>query len=50
MANGVTASVGVVTFLTPPSDLEPMVQAADALMYRAKQQGRNQLCREVRPA
>lgn len=49
-ANGVTASVGVVTFLTPPSDLEPMVQAADALMYRAKQQGRNQLCREVRPA
>jgi diguanylate cyclase (GGDEF)-like protein len=50
MANGVTASVGVVTFLDPPSDLEPMVQAADALMYRAKQQGRNQLCREVRPA
>lgn len=49
-ANGVTASVGVVTFLTPPTDLEPMVQAADALMYRAKQQGRNQLCREVRPA
>lgn len=50
MANGVTASVGAVTFLAPPSDLEPMVQAADALMYRAKQQGRNQLCREVRPA
>ncbi|MDP3719424.1 MAG: GGDEF domain-containing protein [Acidobacteriota bacterium] len=50
MSDGVTASVGVVTFLTPPSDLEPMVQAADALMYRAKQQGRNQLCREVRPA
>lgn len=50
MANGVTASVGAVTFLTPPSDLEPMVQAADALMYRAKQQGGNQLCREVRPA
>lgn len=50
MANGVTASVGVVTFLAPPSDLEPMVQAADTLMYRAKQQGRNQLCREVRPA
>jgi diguanylate cyclase (GGDEF)-like protein len=48
-ATGVTASVGVVTFLTPPLSLEPMVQAADALMYQAKQQGRNQLCREVRP-
>ncbi len=49
-ASGVTVSVGVVTFLTPPSDLEPLVQAADAAMYRAKQQGRNQLCCEVRPA
>jgi diguanylate cyclase (GGDEF)-like protein len=49
-ADGVTASVGVITFLTPPADLAPMVQVADALMYRAKQQGRNQLCRDVRPA
>lgn len=49
-SNGVTASVGAVTFLTPPSDLEPMVQAADALMYRAKLQGRNQVFREVHPA
>jgi len=42
--------VGVITFLTPPSELEPMVHAAAALMYQAKQQGRNQLCRDVRPA
>jgi diguanylate cyclase (GGDEF)-like protein len=48
-ATGVTASVGVVTYLTPPPSLEPMVQAADALMYRAKR-GRNQLCREIRSA
>lgn len=47
-SSGVTASVGAVTFLAPPSDLEPMVHDADALMYRAKQQGRNQLCRDVR--
>jgi diguanylate cyclase (GGDEF)-like protein len=49
-ATGVTASAGVVTFLTPPADLETMIHAADELLYRAKEQGRNQLCRDVRSA
>jgi diguanylate cyclase (GGDEF)-like protein len=43
----VTASVGGVTFVVPPAGLEELVQHADALMYSAKQDGRNRLALKV---
>ncbi len=44
---GVTASIGAVTFLAPPPELELLVQQADALMYNAKADGRNRVVRVV---
>lgn len=44
---GVTASVGAVTFMTAPDDLELMVQMADSVMYAAKSDGKNQVHLEV---
>jgi diguanylate cyclase (GGDEF)-like protein len=38
----VTLSVGVVTYPKPPSNLDEMVRAADALMYQAKRDGKDQ--------
>jgi diguanylate cyclase (GGDEF)-like protein len=35
----VTASMGVITFVTPPASVDEMVQAADDLMYTAKHTG-----------
>ncbi len=46
-ATGVTASIGAVTFLVSPLDLELLVQKADALMYNAKEAGRNRIARAV---
>jgi diguanylate cyclase (GGDEF)-like protein len=36
----VTASIGAASFLKPPRDVDLMVQRVDALMYRAKRQGK----------
>lgn len=38
----VTFSIGVVVFLTPPSDLMELFSMADQAMYAAKQNGKNQ--------
>ena len=39
----VTASVGAVSYLTPPPDLDHALAAADALMYEAKLAGKNRV-------
>ena len=39
----VTLSAGVLTYLAPPKSLDEMVKAADALMYKAKKQGKDQV-------
>jgi diguanylate cyclase (GGDEF)-like protein len=39
----VTLSAGVVTYVTPPNSLDQMVRAADALMYKAKKEGKDQV-------
>lgn len=46
-ATGVTVSIGAVTFLVPPPDLERLVHEADALMYKAKEAGRDRIVRVV---
>jgi diguanylate cyclase (GGDEF)-like protein len=38
----VTLSAGVLTYLTPPGNMDEMVRAADTLMYKAKRQGKDQ--------
>jgi diguanylate cyclase (GGDEF)-like protein len=38
---GVTASVGVATFLRPPVDVDVMLHRTDALMYVVKRRGKN---------
>jgi diguanylate cyclase (GGDEF)-like protein len=38
----VTLSAGVVTYIKPPNSLDEMVRAADALMYKAKKEGKDQ--------
>ena len=43
----VTASIGAVTFITVPEDVEGMVQQADSTMYTAKTSGRNRVHHEV---
>jgi len=37
----VTASIGIVTFLSPPKSVDEMIQKADRLMYQAKNSGKN---------
>jgi len=44
-----TFSAGVVTFRTPPKNWEEMTKAADALMYRAKQDGKDRINFDVVP-
>jgi PleD family two-component response regulator len=39
----VTASIGAVTFMSAPRDIEEMVHDADACMYSAKKQGGDQV-------
>jgi len=39
----VTLSAGVLTYVTPPTSLDEMVRAADALMYKAKKKGKDQV-------
>lgn len=40
----VTVSIGVVTFLAPPKDVDSLIRHADALMYQAKRAGKDRLC------
>lgn len=42
-ARAVSVSIGAVTFVTGPFDLEQMIHQADALMYQTKAAGRNRV-------
>ncbi len=43
LSRDITASIGAVTFLTAPDDVETMVQMADSAMYSAKDDGKNRV-------
>jgi diguanylate cyclase (GGDEF)-like protein len=43
----VSVSVGAVTYMLAPDDLETMVQKADAVMYSAKNEGKNRVYLDV---
>jgi diguanylate cyclase (GGDEF)-like protein len=43
----VTFSLGVVTFNSPPNTVDEIINRADALMYSAKQSGKNMIKQEV---
>lgn len=40
----ITLSIGVITFQTLPATAEDMIRKADALMYQAKERGKDQVC------
>lgn len=42
-ASGVTVSIGAVTWPAAPSDITPMIKAADRLMYRVKETSKNRV-------
>jgi diguanylate cyclase (GGDEF)-like protein len=44
---GVTFSIGAVTCETPPDDVDDVIRAADAAMYRAKRAGKGRVERVV---
>jgi diguanylate cyclase (GGDEF)-like protein len=44
-----TTSVGAITFLCPGGDVDRMVQRVDAMMYRAKREGKGRLEHAVTP-
>ncbi len=43
----VTFSIGVLTFVSAPSDADEMFRLADQLMYSAKKEGKNTICYQV---
>jgi diguanylate cyclase (GGDEF)-like protein len=43
----VTMSVGLLTCGSPPDSCDQALRQADALMYRAKSEGKNRVCHEV---
>ena len=43
----VTASIGVVTFNTPPLSIDEVIREADSCMYSAKQNGKNMIKYQV---
>lgn len=43
----ITVSIGVTTFVTPPTDVEELVSRADALMYTVKRHGKDGLVAEA---
>lgn len=43
----ITASIGAITFLRAPGSVEAAVQGADALMYRAKHEGKSRVVLEA---
>ena len=42
----VTFSIGGVTFLSPPENIDEMIKRADEVMYSVKQSGKNHLRQE----
>jgi PleD family two-component response regulator len=40
---GVTLSAGVISFASPPASVDEMIHQADALMYKAKAGGKNDI-------
>lgn len=46
-SHGITFSIGIATFLTPPSSVDEMILRADHLMYEAKRSGKNAWRAEV---
>jgi diguanylate cyclase (GGDEF)-like protein len=45
----VTSSIGLVTYHVPPDSVESALKAADALMYKAKNQGKNRIVSRIEP-
>ncbi len=45
---GVALSIGAVTFTRPEAEFQPMITAADNLMYAVKRQGKNGLLQDIR--
>jgi diguanylate cyclase (GGDEF)-like protein len=43
LQTNVTLSAGVITFVSPPASVDEMIHQADALMYQAKAQGKNDI-------
>ena len=43
----VTFSIGVLTFVSAPSNTDELFRLADQLMYRAKKEGKNAICYQV---
>jgi len=43
----VTLSLGVATFILPPSTVDEMLKRSDGLMYAAKNNGKNKIKYEV---
>ncbi len=43
----VTFSIGVITFIRPPSTVDQMIRFADGLMYTAKNGGKNRIMNEI---
>lgn len=46
----ITFSIGIVTFLEPPRDIDQMFRLADEQLYQAKHQGKDQIAQIVVPA
>ena len=44
-----TVSIGALTCLSAPSNVDEMFRLADQLMYRAKKEGKNTICYQVYP-
>ncbi|MBS1246823.1 MAG: diguanylate cyclase domain, partial [Proteobacteria bacterium] len=45
----ITFSIGIVTFLEPPRDIDQMFRLADEQLYHAKHQGKNRIAQTVVP-
>jgi diguanylate cyclase (GGDEF)-like protein len=45
----VTSSIGLVTYLMPPTSEESALKSADALMYQAKKEGKNRIVARIEP-
>ena len=43
----VTMSIGLLTWESAPDSCDQALRKADTLMYRAKNEGKNRVCREV---
>jgi diguanylate cyclase (GGDEF)-like protein len=46
-SSAVTVSIGAVTFMMPPDDIQAMIQMADAVLYSAKKDGKNRIHLDV---